>query len=84
MLSNEIPFRASGRVAAEHHAQPISIAHLFLQLLLKTAHTAAITASSVSQDQELVYLRIGQSSLFFPTAGNGCHGKLGVSAERPI
>lgn len=48
-----IPFRAPCEIVADFYRESMAVAELFLQMLLKAARPAAITASCISEDQQL-------------------------------
>src|ERR1700730_16277139 len=81
-MFNGIPLGAACGIVRDGHGQAITIREVLLQLLFPHARTTTITASAVSQNQDLLGLGIGHLPLILPPTGKSSNRKCGRVSRR--
>src|SRR5258708_7465981 len=70
-----IPLGAACWIVSDGHGQAVAIGEVLLQLLFPHARSASITPSTICQNEDLLGVRIGDTSLFLPPASKGSNRK---------
>ena len=88
-MFNGVPLRGAGRKVADFHMQTESVTKRDLELMFPQASSVAVAASAVSQDKQMVGIRVLPGSDLCPPGANRVHGELrrvtgGTHADEPV
>jgi len=82
-MLNRVPLGAAGWIMTDDTRQAIAVAQRLLQVLFPHTRTAALAASTLRQDEQLLRLWISRPSLIFPPTGQGSHSNFWCIGGRP-